>query len=631
MSGEAFPPSRPLSTEQREALRRRLVALALLPEDGTPAGAAPPDVRPVPEDLRRLARALPGGADGIEAAHPLTPLREGLLVHAMQSGGSDPYVLRSVTRFANRERLDAFVAALGELSRRHAVLRSSIAWEGLDAPLQVVWREAPPALEEVAIAAGGAELTRRLLLLADAPQHRIDVRRAPLLRLLAAADGAGGAWQLLLASHHLIGDRASLDLMQQELAGILRGEPAPAPELTFAEYARRIRGDAAGHTAFFRGMLEGFDTPTAPWGLLQPIDGADPLDEARCELPDALVQALLAQTRGLGLPVPAIVHTAWALVLARAGGGDDDLVFGTVLSGRMSAPLEMARTLGMLVNTLPLRVRLRGKGIAACVGEVQRTLAGLIAHEHAPLSLAQQCSGVRAPTPLSGALLDYQRDAPATAPPDGGADLLGGWGRTSFPLALTVEDTGGRIRCMLQAAAPVDATRVLASFLRALEATVDALARAPSSSALDLDVLPPEEARRILAWGDGTVRAAPVAEPLLHRAFERQAARALRGAWCGHGDLWCAGRAGRSAGAPPARPGRRRGCAGRAVRAGGYRDGAGHAGHPEGRRRLPAAGPAPSAGAAAAVGRGRAAGAGTGGSGLAARGLRRRRADGGCG
>src|SRR6218665_1725972 len=152
-----------------------------------------------------------------------------------------------------------------------------------------------------------------------------------------------------------------------------------------------------------------------------------------------------------------------------------------------------------------------------------------------------------------------------------GAGLLGGWGPTSFPLALTVEDTGGRIRCMLQAAAPVDATRVLASFLRALEATVDALARAPSSSALDLDVLPPEEARRILAWGDGTVRAAPVAEPLLHRAFERQAARALRGAWCGHGDLWCAGRAGRSAGAPPARPGRRRGGAGRAVRAGGGR------------------------------------------------------------
>src|SRR6218665_117192 len=162
---------------------------------------------------------------------------------------------------------------------------------------------------------------------------------------------------------------------------------------------------------------------------------------------------------------------------------------------------------------------------------------------------------------------------------------------------------GGRVGWMLQAAAPVDATRVLASFLRALEATVDALARAPSSSALDLDVLPPEEARRNLAWGDGTVRAARVADPLLHRAFERQAARALRGAWCGHGDLWCAGRSGRSAGAPPARPGRRRGCAGRAVRAGGYRDGAGHAGHPEGRRRLPAAGPAPSAGAAAAVGR----------------------------
>ncbi|MBD2794477.1 hypothetical protein ID852_20320, partial [Xenorhabdus sp. 42] len=150
--------------------------------------------------------------------------------------------------------------------------------------------------------------------------------------------------------------------------------------------------------------LADLDEVTAPFGLINVQEESEHTAEARQSLNAGLSCALRETARKLGTSPAALFHAGWALVVARTSGRDD-IVFGTTLSGRMSGMAGSAGALGMFINTLPVRLKLKGISAEALVKAVTDTCASLLHYEQTPLSLVQRYSGF-GNMPLFSALLN---------------------------------------------------------------------------------------------------------------------------------------------------------------------------------------------------------------------------------
>ncbi|HYW09022.1 MAG TPA: amino acid adenylation domain-containing protein [Longimicrobium sp.] len=500
------------------------------------AGAYPPAAKDQPKlaaldpaEAALIAERVPGGAANVQDVYPLAPLQEGILFHSLMAKEGDPYLLLHLFSVDSRERLDAFIAALRAVTLRHDILRTAVVWEGLREPMQVVWRQAPLRLEEVEIDPAGdprEELWRRF----DARHYRIDVQQAPMLELHVARDAEPGRWLLLLVRHHLTSDHVSVGTLVGEVRAHMMGTEATlAPSVPFRNFVAQTRLGAgkAAHEAFFRKLLGDVDEPTAPFGLLDVSGGGPKAVEARILLEPELVARMQVRARASRVSTASICHLAWALVLARVSGRTD-VVFGTVLFGRMSGGAGAERAMGPYINTLPVRVQAAAGGVEAGLRRMHTLLAELLQHEHASLALAQRSSGVPAPTPLFSALLNYRHSAkhpPAEAGSAwSGVQLVQARTRTNYPLMMSIDEMDDRFLIAARVVGSVDAEQVVELMHTALGRIVDALETAPTTPLERLDILPAAERQRVVeAWNDTGV--AYPDDACAHELFEARAER----------------------------------------------------------------------------------------------------------
>src|SRR3569833_251577 len=273
-------------------------------------------------------------------------------------------------------------------------------------------------------------------------------------------------------------------------------------------------------------MLVVEEEPTAPFGLLDIQGDGSEIESAHQTLQDSLSRRIRLQARHLGVSVATVFHAAWALVLAHTSGRED-VVFGSVLLGRLQSSAGAQRILGMFINTLPLRLPLQQLTAKGLVEQTQRELIELLVHEQASLAVAQRCSGIAGSTGLFSALLNYRHSTLGVQEPwtdAAGVRVLAGRGRTNYPEVLSVEDAGEGFGLEMETDRRIDSQRMLGFVRSALESLVQALEESPRTAALSLSILPEAERQQVIELFNTTEVAYP-REKLIHELFEEQVAR----------------------------------------------------------------------------------------------------------
>lgn len=479
-------------------------------------------------EIDRIVACVPGGVGNIQDIYPLAPLQEGILFHHLLATQGDAYLVRSLLSFSDRPRLDAFLKALQIVIDRHDILRTAVHWDGLAQPVQVVQRHA--LLPVIELALHGDHIRAQLLEHSDPGQLRLDISRAPLFAAFIAFDPHGNEWLLALVNHHLIDDNYTLQLILAEIQLILQGRSDQLPPvLPYRNFIAQMHHmTVAEHEAYFRGQLGDISEPTVPFGITDIQGDGQQTSQAGLLLDAELSQRIYDNAQQYGVSPAVLFHLVWGQVLAQCCG-QGEVVFGTVLSGRLQGATGVGQVLGLFINTLPIRISLTEHSVQQAVADTYLRLSGLLDHEHATLALAQRCSSVAAGLPLFTTLLNYRHaqllegadaDDPNAFNWDG-IHVLGKEEWTNYPLSVDVDDLGSAFSLQAQCVAGISPERIVGYVKTAIAGLVDALEKSPDVAIRVLDILSEPEKNQLLVEFNHTAKPYPDSL-LVHQLFEQQ-------------------------------------------------------------------------------------------------------------
>jgi amino acid adenylation domain-containing protein len=461
-------------------------------------------------------------------------MQEGMLYHTLSAPESGVYVEHLTWKFHGPFDEPAFVRAWRRAAERHPILRTSFLWDGVARPLQVVCRRVEPSWDRLDWRGlAGAEQERELeRFLASDMRRGYDLSRAPLQRL-AIMRLSDEVHQFVWSHHHVLLDGWSLPVLLKEVMTLYQAcrreeEPRLEEARPFRDYVAWLQmQDLKAAEAYWRKALAGFGSPT-PLVVDRPASRPPRPDDYRLErirLPRAVAARLRALARRHQLTLNTVLQGAWALLLGRYSG-EEDVVFGGVVSGRPADLAGSETMVGLFLNTLPVRVRLpQREPLAEWLKRLQEGQVEMRQYEYAPLVQVQEWSEVARGTPLFDSIFVFENYPLDQELLERAGDLeirdLRAVEWTHYPLNVVVPP-GPELSIQIT----YDARRIDPAAIRRmlghLETLLEGMAAGPERRLCDLPMITIAER----AWlEERNPPRAGAAEACLHELFETQVAR----------------------------------------------------------------------------------------------------------
>ena len=357
-----------------------------------------------------------GGKDNVADMFHLTASQKGILFHTLLQGeGAPSYLAQIRCDLVGDMDTNLFRQAWDVVVSRHDMLRSLIVYEGLQEPVQVIAKKGDAGIEmhdfrhldPDTSSARCDDIARQKL------HSPIALDRFPMFRA-TAIQTAPQSTHLILDWHHILMDGWSLAVMSNEVllvyASLKNGQDHGLPEPgTFRDHVIALnQQDSDQVQNFWREKLSGF-TATTPIS-----DQSDSASELYAEanlnvLLDATsTERLYEFARRCRVTPNTVIQAAWALLLAKYND-TEDVMFGFAVTGRSSGISNYENTVGMFVNSLPMRINCAGSiAVVDWLQQVQNEQMELVQYENSSLVDIQRASVLPANAPMFDSLMVFQ-------------------------------------------------------------------------------------------------------------------------------------------------------------------------------------------------------------------------------
>nr|WP_237710358.1 non-ribosomal peptide synthase/polyketide synthase [Mycobacteroides abscessus] len=488
-------------------------------------GLTPSDITPAQlsqRQLDELQQQYP-----IADVLPLTALQQGLIFHSGAGNGpeGDLYVVQLDITIDGALEPERLHGAVQTVAARHPHLAARFCGQ-FEQPVQLIPAEPTVGWRYVDLSAewNCADKDEELQRLCAAERAAVcDLTEPPAFRV-ALIRVAAERYRFVLTNHHIVLDGWSLPILLQEIFAAYRGQrlPAATPFRNFVSWL--AARDIAAAQAAWGEVLAGFQTPT----LVGPPQksGLGRRGVRTHQLSGRLTGALGELARAQHTTVNTVLQGAWALLLTSLTG-QQDVVFGSVVSGRPADVPGAESMVGLLINTVPVRANISAATTTAdLLDQLTREHAKTLENQHVPLSEIHRIAGQERLFDTLFVFENYPVDTSVLSGADGFAiDEIISHESTDYPLTMQAIP-GGELRLRIEYDTALFDVCGIETFVKRIESVLSAMVADPRRPLSAVQILDETERDRLQRWGNQGVLTHLAQPASIPELFARQVTRA---------------------------------------------------------------------------------------------------------
>ncbi|SFJ94199.1 non-ribosomal peptide synthetase, partial [Thermoflavimicrobium dichotomicum] len=338
----------------------------------------------------------------IKNMYRLSPMQRGMLFHYLKNPTSETYFEQIDFQIEGTVHPSYLEESWNRLIEKYDLLRTVFLYKKIKEPTQIVLKERTATIHFEDLSHLEKENCRQYIEAFKKKDRKtgFQLSRDLLMRLALFKTGAN-TYQLIVSFHHILMDGWCLGIVLHDLFEIYRCllNNQPVPQEAVIPYSKYIEWleeqDEEEAKAYWRAYLQGYEQVSGlPFPAFANSETANEHEVLTYEFTSHLTSQLTKLAKSYQVTLNTVFQTIWGVLLQKYNQ-TNDVVFGSVISGRSAEIPGIERMVGLFINTIPVRIQsLEGETFADLLTKVKQS--ALSSEQYGYLSLADiQAEGVK--------------------------------------------------------------------------------------------------------------------------------------------------------------------------------------------------------------------------------------------